>query len=44
MPYHCYVTGCRGNNDATKEHPDVEKVCVFSFPRDEVKKAEWMRM
>lgn len=43
MPYHCCVTGCRGNYDATKEHPDVEKVCVFSFPRDEARKAEWMR-
>ena len=44
MPCKCSVVGCRGNYDARKGEPaDVNKVSIFRFPKDAVKKAEWLR-
>ena len=44
VPRKCSVVGCRGNYASRKgEPPDVNKVSVFRFPKDECKKQEWLR-
>jgi len=44
VPRKCSVVGCRGNYTSRKgEPPDVNKVSVFRFPKDECKKQEWLR-
>ena len=44
VPRKCSVVGCRGNYDARKGEPaDANKVSTFRFPKDSVKKAEWLR-
>jgi len=44
VPRKCSVVGCRGNYNARKGEPaDATKVSVFRFPKDAIKKAEWLR-